>query len=236
MKYLYILYQYLVAFPIMVVLTLLTAILTIVCFPCKRSMWLHRVQSFWSRCCCYLLLLPVTVDGVENLDRNQSYVFVANHQSLYDVFVIYGWLPQIFKWLMKKELRKIPFVGLACKAAGHIFVDRKHIRAGAQSLHEVEEVLQGGVSTVIFPEGTRSQTGEVQPFKRGAFQVAVHLNLPIVPLSLSGLHLLAPKGAGYIHRTPLHMHIGQPVRIQDFSDEKEAIEKIRECVISGLKQ
>jgi len=235
-KYLYIAYQYLIGLPILIVLTFLTALITIICFPCKRARWLHKVQSLWSRCCCWVMLLPVSVDGEENVDKHQSYVFVSNHQSMYDVFVIYGWLPQIFKWLMKQELRKVPFVGTACKAAGHIFVDRKNVRSGLHSLREAEKVLQGGVSTVIFPEGTRSETGEVGPFKRGAFQVAIHLGLPIIPISLSGLHELMPKGQWYISRRPLHMHIGKPIYLKDYEEEKEGMEAVRQAVIEGIKQ
>ena len=230
-KYLYIAYQYLIAIPLLIVLTLWTAVVTLIFFPCKRSKWLHGVQSFWSKCCCWLMFLPVKVEGTENLDPKQSYVFVANHQSMWDVFVIYGWLPQVFKWLMKAELKKIPFVGWACAAAGHIFVDRRSVRSGVASIKQVEKVLHGGVSTVIFPEGTRTQTGEVGTFKRGAFQVAMDLNLPVVPVALSGLYELMPKGKFFLTWTPLSMRIGTPIHLTDFPDEKEGIEAVRDAVI-----
>ena len=91
----------------------------------------------WSRSFGWLLFLPVTITGKENIKPGQSYIFVANHQSMLDVWIIYGWLPVIFKWLMKAELRKVPFVGSACKAAGHVFVDRSSPMAAKRSLEEV---------------------------------------------------------------------------------------------------
>ena len=129
LRFFYRLYQYCIAIPLLLLFTIFTAVFTVICCPWRNSEFVHRVQMFWSRSFCYLLFIPVTIDGVENIREGQSYVFVSNHQSMYDVFVIYGWLPVIFKWLMKAELRKVPFVGIACKAAGHIFVDRTHAKA-----------------------------------------------------------------------------------------------------------
>lgn len=234
--YIYIVYQYVIAYPILVVLTLFTAIFTIVSFPWKNSRFVYSVQQFWSRMCYWLLFIPVTIEGTENIQKDQSYVFVSNHQSMFDIFIIYGWLPNVFKWLMKKELRKVPFVGLACKAAGHIFIERASVRSSMESLQEVEQALVHGVSTVIFPEGTRTSNGEVGRFKRGAFQVALDLSLPIVPISLTGCYELMPKGAKYVTRHPVKMVIGKPIVLDEHAkeDPQSAIEMIREAVIVGM--
>ena len=236
MKYLYYLYQYLIALPLFAVLTLFTAIITIICQHWRNSWWLHDIQAFWSRSFCYLLFLPVKVTGTENIDRHTSYVFVANHQSMADVFLVYGWLPVIFKWLMKYELRRIPFVGTACKAAGHIFVKRGNTAAAAQSVHAAEQILHDGVCTVIFPEGTRSLNGQVGRFKRGALQIALDLKLPIVPISLSGCYEVMRKGEWHANRHAVHMHIGKPIDISTLADEdvQQAIDDLREAVIAGI--
>ena len=131
---LYGLYQYIVVWPIMVVLTLFTAVFTMIFVPFRNAEFVHRVQQFWSRSFYRLMFLPVTVEGLEHIQPGQSYVFVSNHQTMFDVWLIYGWLPVIFKWLMKAELRKVPFVGTACKAAGHIYVDRKNPKAALESM------------------------------------------------------------------------------------------------------
>ena len=152
MRVIYVLYQFLIAWPVLAVCTVFTAVTTILFQHWRNSWWLHAVQAWWSRMFFYMMFLPVTVSGKENIRPGQSYVFVSNHQSLFDVFVIYGWLPVIFKWLMKAELRKMPFVGSACKAAGHVYVDRRNTRAAAESLREVEKVLRDGVCTSSSPK------------------------------------------------------------------------------------
>ena len=229
----YWLWQYLIAWPLLVVLTVFTAVFTVCTVFWKNAEFVHKVQQFWSRSFFWLMFLPVSVDGHEHIVPGQSYVFVANHQSMFDVWLVYGWLPVIFKWLMKAELRKVPFVGTGCKAAGHIFIDRRSTKAAMESLKEVEKQLVNGVCTVIFPEGTRSLNGEVGRFKRGAFQIAWDLGLPIIPLSLDGCYEVLPKGKPFVYRAPVHMHIGEPIDLKQFSDPNEAIEAVRNAVIAG---
>ena len=243
LKPFYIIYQYLVAWPILCVLTVFTAVFTICTVHWRNAEFVHKVQQFWSRSFLWLMLLPVTVEGAEHIRPGQSYVFVSNHQSMFDVWLIYGWLPVIFKWLMKAELRKVPFVGTGCKAAGHIFIERRNAKAAMESLKEVEKQLVGGVCTVIFPEGTRSLNGEVGRFKRGAFQIAIDLGLPVIPLSLDGCFEALPKGKSFVHRVPCRMYIGEPIDLNQFRDAEgnmdsnAAIEAVRNAVIAGrIKQ
>jgi 1-acyl-sn-glycerol-3-phosphate acyltransferase len=239
MKYIlrpiYWLYQYVIAWPVLMVLTVFTAVFTVCTVHWRNAEFVHKVQQFWSRSFFWLMLLPVSVDGEEHIVSGQSYVFVANHQSMFDVWLVYGWLPVIFKWLMKAELRKVPFVGTGCKAAGHIFVDRRNAKAAMESIKEVERQLTGGVCTVIFPEGTRSLNGEVGRFKRGAFQIAWDLGLPVIPLSLDGCFEVLPKGKPFVHRNAVHMHIGEPIDLKQFADPNEAIEAVRNAVIEGRR-
>lgn len=229
----YWLWQYLIAWPLLMVLTVFTAVFTVCTVFWKNAEFVHKVQQFWSRSFFWLMFLPVSVDGQEHIVPGQSYVFVANHQSMFDVWLVYGWLPVIFKWLMKAELRKVPFVGTGCKAAGHIFIDRRNAKAAMESLKEVEKQLVNGVCTVIFPEGTRSLNGEVGRFKRGAFQIAWDLGLPVIPLSLDGCYEVLPKGKPFVYRAPVHMHIGEPIDLKQFSNPNEAIEAVRNAVIAG---
>ena len=236
MKILYILYQYLIGFPLIIVVTLFTALLTIICFPWRNGKLPRTVQVFWSRSVLWLLLVPIKVTGRENVDPNQSYVFVANHQSFLDVFAVYGWLPNNFKWLMKKELRKIPFVGTACAVAGHIFVDRSNPRAAMESLTYIKAQLHDGISTVIFPEGTRTRTGEMGRFKQGAFKIAMDMNLPVVPISLSGFFDAMPRNKFYVKPfSRVALHIGKPIDISQFNDINEAMTEIHTQVKNGIK-
>lgn len=231
---LYGLYQYIVVWPIMVVLTLFTAVFTMIFVPFRNAEFVHRVQQFWSRSFYRLMFLPVTVEGLEHIQPGQSYVFVSNHQSMFDVWLIYGWLPVIFKWLMKAELRKVPFVGIACKAAGHIFVDRKNPKAAMESMENIKKQLKDGVCTVIFPEGTRTKDGQVGRFKRGAFQIALDLKLPIIPISLSGCYDVLPKGKPFVYRRPVRMYVGEPIDITQFENNNDAIDFVRNKVIENV--
>lgn len=236
MKILYIIYQYLIGFPLIVVITLFTALLTIICFPWRNGKLPRTVQVFWSRSVLWLLLVPIKVTGRENVDPNQSYVFVANHQSFLDVFAVYGWLPNNFKWLMKKELRKIPFVGTACAVAGHIFVDRSNPRAAMESLTYIKAQLHDGISTVIFPEGTRTKTGEMGRFKQGAFKIAMDMDLPVVPISLSGFFDAMPRNKFYVKPfSRVALHIGKPIDISQFNDINEAMTELHTQVKNGIK-
>ena len=193
MKVLQFLYQWLIAVPILLVLTVFTAIFTVLTSPWRNAEFVHREQQFWSRCFFWLFGNIPQIEGVENLQKGQSYVFVCNHVSLFDVWLVYGWLPVVFKWIMKQELRKVPFVGSGCYAAGHIFIDRRNPRAAKESLERAKSILKDGVSLVVFPEGTRSKNGEVQAFKRGAFQLAQEFSLPIVPITINGAFDVLPR-------------------------------------------
>lgn len=235
MKPLYIIYQYLIAFPLIIVVTLFTAIFTILCFPWKNGKAPRAVQVFWSRSVLWFLLIPIKVTGKENVDPKQSYVFVANHQSFLDVFAVYGWLPNNFKWLMKKEIRKVPFVGTACAVAGHIFVDRSNPRAALQSMDHIKKELVDGISTVIFPEGTRTKTGEMGRFKQGAFKIAMDMGLPVVPLSLGGFFKAMPSGQAFANpRARVSLHIGKPIDISQFNDINEAMEYLRNEIAKNI--
>ena len=220
MKILYILYQYLIGFPLVVVATIFTALFTIICFPWKNGKAPRTVQVLWSRSVLWFLLVPIKVTGREHVNPKQSYVFVANHQSFLDVFAVYGWLPNNFKWLMKKEIRKVPFVGTACKVAGHIFVDRSNPRAALQSMEHIKGELVDGISTVIFPEGTRNQSDdELLPFNQGAAIMAIKTKTPIVPIVIY-------KKPKMFRRA--HILIGEPFELTEYYDKKPTGEQLAE--------
>lgn len=140
-----------------------------------------------------MLGVKVVVKGRENIDPKTSYVFVANHQGAFDIWSIYGYLNHDFKWLMKKELEKIFLVGKACKRAGHIMVDDSSVTGIRTTIQESEKTLQGGMSLVIFPEGSRTFDGKMIPFKRGAFMLAAEYKLPVVPITIDGAFKRMPR-------------------------------------------
>lgn len=212
MKWLYRVYQWLIAVPILLVLTIITALVTIVATSLSKSQfWSYYPAHIWSRCVCVLLLVKVKVTGRENIDGKTSYVFVANHQGAFDIWAIFGYLNHNFKWLMKKELENIFLVGYACKKSGHIFVDDTKLSSIRDTIAESEETLRDGMSLVIFPEGSRSWDGKMIPFKRGAFMLAAEFKLPVVPITISGAYERMPRYTYNATPGTIHLTIHKPI-------------------------
>lgn len=210
----YRLYQLIVALPLVLLMTTLTAIVTIIgCALGRASTWGYYPAMIWSRFMCRIMLLPVKVEGRELLEKKQSYVFVANHQGSFDIFLVYGFLGRNFKWMMKKSLRNIPLVGKACESAGHIMVDKSGPKAIHKTYEQGRQVLKHGVSLVVFPEGARTFTGHMAKFRRGAFQLADELRLPVVPVTIDGSFDVLPrqKGINFVNWHPLRLIIHAPI-------------------------
>lgn len=236
---LYFIYQWFIWLPIMWVYTVLTAIFTVLMTYTHlfKPKALAAPARAWSRVLCYAACAKVKVEGKQNIDPNKSYIFVSNHQSAFDIWMIYGWLPTTFCWVMKKELRKIPFVGFACEKLGHIFIDRKSPIEARKSIERAEHQMKKGYSVVIFPEGTRTKTGLVGPFKRGAFNIASDLGLPIVPITISGSYERFKKGSFNMRPGRMKMIIHKPIECSKGMDERTTRQlsvQVRDIVISGL--
>lgn len=213
-KLLYRLYQFFIALPVLLLLTALTAIVTSIgCCLGKVDFWGYYPPCLWGKLMCWGFLLPVRVEGREHLQPGTSYVFVANHQGPYDIFLVYGFLGRNFKWMMKKSLQQIPLVGRACTLAGHIMVDKSGPKAVQHTYEQGRSVLRDGASLVVFPEGSRSFTGHMASFHRGAFQLADELQLPVVPLTIDGSFDVLPRQRGFwfLNWHPLRLVIHRPL-------------------------
>lgn len=208
LKLLYYIYQICIGLPIFLVLTILTTVTTVAgCWLGDGHFWGYYPGKVWSWLTCRLFLLPVRVTGREHLQPDTSYVFIANHQGAFDIFLIYGFLNRNFKWMLKKSLRKLPFVGKACESAGYIFVDKSSPRKIVETIRSAERVLQGGTSMVVFPEGRRTFTGHMGEFKKGAFLMADQLQMPVIPLTIDGAFDVLPRTAKLMHWHPLRLTI-----------------------------
>lgn len=237
MKILYAIYQVCFALPLLLVITLLTALTTIVgSLLGGAHIWGYYPGKIWSQLVCYLLLIPVKVRGREKLQKKTSYVFVPNHQGSFDIFLIYGFLGRNFKWMMKKSLRKIPFVGKACESAGHIFVDRSNPKKMLGMMRQAEASLTNGVSVVVFPEGARTFTGHMGYFKKGAFQLADDLQLAVVPVTIDGSFEILPRTGKWIkwHRMVMSIHDPIPPKGKGPDNIKATMAEAYEAVQSAL--
>jgi 1-acyl-sn-glycerol-3-phosphate acyltransferase len=239
MKYLYRIYQLFIAAPIMLVATILTAFtVTIGCTLGNGHFWGYYPAKWWSWLMIRMFLLPVTVEGRENINRDQSYVFVANHQGAFDIFLIYGFLNHQFKWMMKRQLAKMPFIGFACAASHQIFVDRSKPSKIKETITKALKILQGGMSVTAFPEGSRTFTGHMGIFRRGAFMLADDLQLPVVPLTINGSYNVKPRMRDiyWIFWHPLKLTIHTPIypNGSGSSDINYLRDKSYEAVMSSL--
>lgn len=234
---LFTIYQLLIALPVMLVATIITALLTIILSPVlPNSQFSHYPARYWAKFICMLSFVKVKINGLEKLNPNHSYVIVLNHQSIFDVFVIYGWLPMIFKWMIKAEIRKIPFVGQACSSAGHIFIDRKNPLSAKRSLKTAKNQLRNGVSVVIFPEGTRTKTGAMGKFKKGAFMIATDLQLPVVPITLRGSYDRMKRNSFIITPGTIEMIIHSPVEVTPATGLHDLITHTHNIIQASLKK
>lgn len=237
---LYKIYQLFIALPVILVSTVLTALVTTVGGLFNAHFWGYYPGRIWSKIVCRVLLLPIHVEGRENLDSKQSYVFVANHQGPMDIFLIYGYLGRNFKWMMKKALRKMPLVGVACEKARHIFVDKSGPKAIKETIEKARATLQGGTSLVVFPEGSRSFTGHMGLFRKGAFQLADDLQLPVVPITIDGSFdvLTRMAGVNFVNRHAMRLIIHKPIYPSSHSPEdiKQTMEESYRVIMSALPE
>ena len=211
MKIIYKIYSLCIALPIAVVITIIIAVTVMIASLLgDKDKTSYRLCKIWGRSWCFLFLLPVKTEGLEKLDKKQSYVFLANHQGYFDIFLIYGYLEHNFKWMMKEYLRKIPFIGKACEMSGQIYVGDSRT-AIAKAVSQSRETLQGGMSMMIFPEGTRTYDGIIGEFKRGAFMLSNEIGLPVVPLTINGSFKVFNRKAWSVSQGRLTLTVHDPI-------------------------
>lgn len=200
MRLFFFLYSWLVFVPLMAATTLLLGALCLLLVPFLPADRVARLTAVpWARLCLLYSGVRVDVHGREHLQPGQSYVIVANHLSQFDIFVLYGYLGVDFRWVMKHELRRMPVIGICCEKLGHIFINRSDTQAAIASLNQARTRLANGASVLFFPEGTRSRTGQLKTFKKGAFKMAQDLQLPVLPVTLTGTFEILPPETARLH-------------------------------------
>jgi 1-acyl-sn-glycerol-3-phosphate acyltransferase len=236
----YILYQpykWLVFMPVLLLSTAFLGVLAVVLAVTLGPRIGSRVCGVtWARLNALLTPMPVRVFGRQHVDPRQSYVVVSNHKSHYDVFVLYGWLGIDFRWVMKQELRKVPFLGVGCEKIGHIFIDRSNHQAAVAAIEEAKERIVDGTSVLFFPEGTRSRSGELGRFKKGAFRMALDLGLPLLPVTVLGTDKVLPAESRRLRpgRATLVIHEPIPIDGLEESDIPQLIDRVREIMLRAL--
>ena len=211
---LYKIYQIFIGIPVLVIVTIITALeVGIGTTIGNGHFWGYYPGRWWAKIILKVFLIPVKVEGREHLEKGQSYVFVSNHQGAFDIFLIYGYLGRNFKWMMKHQLRKIPFVGYACEKSHQIMVDKRGPKKIQKTYETARDILKEGYSVTVFPEGARTFTGHMGKFKKGAFALADELQLPVAPLTINGSFDILPRQKGFslINWHPLTLTIHQAI-------------------------
>jgi 1-acyl-sn-glycerol-3-phosphate acyltransferase len=231
----YQLYKWLVIVPVLLLSTLVIGSMIIALCFLGLANWASRVlASLWARLNATVMLMQVTIEGSERLKAGQSYVLAANHLSLVDIYVLYGFTSLDLKWVMKQELRKVPVLGLACDLMGHIYVDRSNPDAARASIAKARERITDAMCVVFFPEGTRSRTTELRMFKKGAFRMAADLNVPVVPVSIHNTNRVLPSDTLDWRPGAVKLVFHDPIEITDESDINAISVHTREIISDAL--
>ena len=211
-------YKWLIFGPFLVCTTFVLGGIAVACVALAGPKAASLFGVVWARLNSWATPMLVQIRGRENIDKSQSYVIVSNHQSQYDIFVLYGWLGIDFKWVMKIELWKVPVLGIACEKIGHIFIDRSNTEAALRSLDDAKSKIVNGTSVIFFPEGTRSKDGNLGRFKKGAFKMALDLGIPILPVTISGTRAILPTKTIDIFPGRARMTTHPPVDISSYNN------------------
>ena len=241
-KVFYIIYQpykWLIFIPLFLLSTVFFIFLGIVIIFLSGPDIANRIAGWgWARFNCFITPVKVDVIGRENVIAHQSYVVVANHQSLFDIFVLWGFLGIDTRWVMKRELRKVPLFGLAGKLGGNIYIDRSDKKGAYENLKEARKILTNGVSLIMLPEGTRSRDGNLREFKKGAFVMSLDLGMPLLPVSIVDTKYILPSGTNDLLPGSVTLVIHKPLSSEGYNEGNldALILKARGVIQEGIER
>lgn len=190
----------------------------------------------WARDMLSAAGTPVEVEGLDRVPRDQPVVYASNHSSMFDIWALAAVLPGAVRLIAKQELARIPFFGRAMLAAGHVTIDRFVKTRAFEAYERAARTIRGGLSAVVFPEGTRSRTGELLPFKNAPFGLAIAAQVPLVPVYVHNTFQILPKGAWRLRRRPIRIRIGEPIPTAAMTlDDRERLQQLARAAVLELK-
>ncbi len=222
-----------VAIPLIYLYTIVMGTLSLaVSFFDPEGRRQHWCASTWSRMIARTAGARVRVHGAEHIQPGASNVFLSTHQSYMDIPAMLGYLPAQLRIAAKREVFMIPFLGWHMTRAGHISINRGSTTEAVETLRRAATEVQAGVSIFLFPEGTRSRDGALQPFKKGGFKFAMQTGLPVVPVTILGSRQVLPRDSIIFRPGPVEMHLGAPIPTAGLTDEDlpALMEKVREAM------
>jgi 1-acyl-sn-glycerol-3-phosphate acyltransferase len=225
----------LIILEIIFVTAFMAAMVILLSFVTLGGDTVHKVGRIWAKCILAISNIKVTVKGFSNLKPGRSYIYMPNHMSNFDIPVLQAYLPVQFRWLAKAELYKIPIFGHAMKRAGYISIDRSDRKSAIESLNLATKIIRNGVSVIIFPEGTRSRTRNIQPFKKGGFFLAVDSGVSIVPIIIHGTELIMPSKKISIKPGNVTLEITKPIKSSNYTrkTKDDLMKKVRNIILAS---
>ena len=200
-----------------------------------------HIQHFcirrWSRDNLWLSRARVEIEGLQHLDPARPQLMVSNHSGLHDILALSAHLPIRFRWVAKKSLFRVPFMGWHMRRSGYIPIDRKHPREAAQSIIAAAQIIKGGVNAIAFPEGTRSRNGDLGRFHSGAFALSLRTGVPLVPVSVEGSYrVIMPKTLQVNPGTVIRIRIDKPIDVSAYrhADKHRLMEDVFGIMNSNL--
>ena len=190
----------------------------------------------WARVLIWAAGTPIRVTGFDQVPLDQPVVYVGNHQSWFDILALAAFLPGTHRFVAKKEMKKIPLLGWAMRSSGQLFIDRQNRQAAVGALDETSALIRLGTSAVLFPEGTRSRTGNMLPFKKGPFVLALSAQVPLVPMYCARTFDILPKGSILLRPHAIELRFGAPIATEGLGydvrerlmiESRQAIEALR---------
>ena len=199
----------------------------------KNGKMLHfYVAVPWAKVVLWVCGIKVRAKGQENIDASVPRIYVTNHQSYFDIFALLANINVDFKFIVKQELMKIPLFGFTMRKAGYIGIEREDMRKALKSINVAARKVKGGVSILIFPEGTRSTDGRLQSFKKGGLHLAYKSGCDIVPVNITNSYRIVPKGSLKINKGSIDMQIGKPISVKGYN--RKNISKLMDCVRDAM--
>ncbi|MCX7877121.1 MAG: 1-acyl-sn-glycerol-3-phosphate acyltransferase [Ignavibacteria bacterium] len=218
---------------LVIIYSLIIAVISLIIYPFDYR---YRISGpllkIWANAVLIIWGVKVDTYGKENINRSSGKIYISNHLSYLDIFVQLAKIPDNLRMIYKKEINRIPLLGLAMMATGFIPIDRKNIRSAYKSLDKAAEKIKKGISVVIYPEGTRSKDGKTGEFKRGMFVLADKSQAEIIPVSLSGTRELMPPGTLRVKSGKVNMVIGEAVK---YRKDKNLLNDLRNIIIKNIK-
>jgi 1-acyl-sn-glycerol-3-phosphate acyltransferase len=210
------------------------SIIALLSTPLDRSgRTFHWTSRMWSRFILWLFHIRVKTRGADFIDRSKHYIYISNHASAIDIPAVVVGIPDDIRFVLKKELTRIPIWGWALRYGHYIAIDRSKARDAIKSLDEAAERMRNGASVILFAEGTRTRDGRLQPFKRGAFTLAAKAGIPIIPVTINNTYNILPKGSLRVNKGDIELVFGKPIptsSIEGREGEARLIEQVRQAI------